>query len=233
MTTIEKLLVLQERDRRIRQLSKESEDIPARRSLIESRLKEHKEALQAAQEELKKKQSGAKQVELEIETLKQRILKLREQQNSIKSNEEYRAIEKEVANIQKQIRDQEDAEIVIMEDMEKSREGIREAEGRLKQEEAIVQTDVVALEQRLKNLQGEIAKLKTDRQALVHDVDASWLSRYERTFKHTGDYGLVPVENGSCGGCHMRLPPQVVQNAKKSLNMVFCGFCGRILYWRP
>ena len=36
MTTIDKLLVVQDRDRRIRQLSRESEDIPARRKLSEA-----------------------------------------------------------------------------------------------------------------------------------------------------------------------------------------------------
>ena len=54
MTTIEKLLIVQDRDRRIRQLSRESEDIPARRKLSEERLKEHKESLAAAQELVKK-----------------------------------------------------------------------------------------------------------------------------------------------------------------------------------
>jgi predicted nucleic acid-binding Zn-ribbon protein len=52
-------------------------------------------------------------------------------------------------------------------------------------------------------------------------------------FKHTGDFGLVPVDSGSCGGCHMKLPPQLVQDAKRGTAMISCSYCGRILYWRP
>lgn len=232
MTTIDKLLVVQDRDRRIRQLSKESEDIPARRKLSEERLKEHKESLHAAQELLKKNAAAIKGVELEIDTAKQRILKLREQQVSIKTNEQYRAMNSEVAGVEKQIREFEDREIVLMEETEGLRANAAHMEQRLKQEDVIVQSDRVQLEERLKAIQAEIERLKQERAGLAADVDPDWLTRYDRTFKHHPDFALVPVDQAACGGCHMKLPPQVVQNVKRNQAMVCCSFCGRILYWR-
>lgn len=232
MTTIDKLLVVQDRDRRIRQLSRESEDIPARRKLSEERLKEHKEALQAAQELVKKNAAAIKGVELEIDTAKQRILKLREQQVSIKTNEQYRAMNNEVAGVEKQIREFEDREIVLMEETEGLRANVAHMDQRLKQEDVIVQSDRVQLEERLQSIQAEIERLKQERANLVTDVDPDWLSRYDRTFKHHPDFALVPVDQAACGGCHMKLPPQVIQNVKRNQAMVCCSFCGRILYWR-
>ena len=232
MTTIEKLLIVQDRDRRIRQLSRESEDIPARRKLSEERLKEHKESLAAAQELVKKNAAAIKGVELEIDTCKQRILKLREQQVAIKTNEQYRAMNNEVAGGEKQIREFEDREMVLMEETEGLRANVTRMEQRLKQEDEIVNSDRVQLEDRLKALQSEIEKHKQDRVGLISDIDAEWLSRYDRTFKHHPDFALVPVDQAACGGCHMKLPPQVVQNVKRNQAMVCCSFCGRILYWR-
>ena len=232
MSTIEKLLVVQDRDRRIRQLTKESEDIPARRKLSEERLKEHKESLAAAQELLKKNAAAIKGVELDIDTAKQRILKLREQQATIKTNEQYRAINNEVAGVEKQIREFEDREIVLMEETEGLRANVAHMEQRLKQEDAVVSSDRGQLEDRLKAIQQEIDRLKGERGSLIQDVDVDWLSRYERTFKHHPDFAIVPVEQAACGGCHMKLPPQVVQNVKRNQAMVCCSFCGRILYWR-
>lgn len=232
MTTIEKLLVLQDRDRKIKQLTKESDDIPARRKLSETRLQEHKAALQAAHDDLKKNAAAIKGVELEIETLRQRILKLREQQVQIKTNEEYRAIEREVAGVEKQIRDFEDREMTLMEETEGLRANAGRMEQRLKQEDFVVQSDRDALEERLKGIQAEILRLKGERDGLCKDVDADWLARYERVFRHTGDFALVPIESASCGGCHMKLPPQVTQDVKKNLSLISCTFCGRILYWR-
>lgn len=233
LSMIEKLLVVQDRDRKLRQLAKESDDIPARKKLTDARLDEYRKAVQMGQDELKKNASSAKQIEIDIDTMKGRILKLREQQGQVKKNDEYKAIEHEVAMLQENIRKQEDGEIELMEQAETIRQRITQAEQKLKQEQAIVSTDESALDQRLKNIQSEIDQLKTERAGLVADVDPSWLSRYDRTFKHTGDFAIVPIESGACGGCHMKLPPQVVQNVKRNEGMVCCSFCSRILFWRP
>lgn len=232
LTTIEKLLVVQDRDRKLRQLSKEVEDIPARKKLIETRLQEHRKALQDAQEELKKNASAAKQLELDIESMQQKILKLRDQQGQIKTNEQYRALEHEIVVMNQNIRAQEDSEIALMEAAEGIRQRISQFDQKLKQEDAIVKTDASALDERIKNIQGEIDKLKIDRDGLTTDIETDWLARYDRTFKHTGDFAIVPVENGSCGGCHMKLQPQITQDVKKGKSMIVCSFCGRILCWR-
>jgi uncharacterized protein len=233
LNPIERLLVLQDRDRRLRQLTREVEDIPARKKLIESRLKEHREALHREQEEHKKKLSAAKQVDIDIESLKTRILKLREQQGQVKTNEQYRAIEHEVGSVQQQIKDLEDQEIVFMEEAETIKNRVTESEKALRQEDTIVKSDWAAQDDRVKDMQAEIEALKQERSALAAELDPDWLARYERVFKHTGDFGLVPVDSGSCGGCHMKLPPQLVQDAKRGTAMTSCGYCGRILYWRP
>lgn len=232
MTTIEKLLVLQDRDRRIKQLTRDTEEIPARKKLSEATLEQHKTALGSAQESLKHNSAAIKNVELEIETQRQRILKLRTQQNTVRTNEEYRAIEKEVAGVEKIIRDEEDKEIVLMEETEGLRANVALMEQRLKQEQKSVDADSQALEQRLSAIRSEIEQLQAERAALAKEIDPEWMSRYERIFKHTGDFALVPVESGSCGGCHMKIPPQLVQDAKRSELMTACSFCGRLLYWR-
>ena len=233
LSMIEKLLVLQDRDRKIRQLQKENEDIPARKKLIESRLQEYKQNVQASHDAVKKNASAAKQLELDIESHKQRILKFREQQGQIKTNEQYRALEEEIKTAHKQIREVEDREIVLMEESETLKAQAAQTEQRLKQEESVIQSDIGNMDQRIKNNQAEIAKLQEERKTLTTDIDPDWLGRYERVFKHTGDYALVPIENAGCGGCHMKIQPQLIQDVKRNQNMISCTFCGRVLYWRP
>jgi uncharacterized protein len=233
LTTIEKLLVLQDRDRKIRQLSQECEDIPARKKLIETRLHSHQEELKQTQDELKHNASAIKQIEIDVDTNKLRILKLRDQQGMIKSNEEYRALEREISSVQKQIIDAEDREITLMEAGEKVRARLAEQEKSLAEEQKIVARDSAALDERKGNLVADLEKIKADRAGMVGDIPEDWLQRYERVFQHTGDYALVAIENKFCGGCHMALPPQVTQDVKKGLSLISCGYCGRILYWQP
>lgn len=232
MTTIEKLLVLQDRDRRIKQLKRDIDEIPARKKLNESALNEHKAALAAAQESLKKNAAAIKAVELEIESHRQRILKIRTQQNAVRTNEEYRAFDREIALAEKAIRDEEDKEILLMEETEGLRANVALMEQKLKAEQKMVDADAQALDQRLAIIREEANRLSAERAELLKDIEPDWLSRYERVFKHTGDFAVVPLEKGSCGGCHMQLPPQVVQDAKRNATMTACSYCGRLLYWR-
>ncbi|MFH0953660.1 MAG: C4-type zinc ribbon domain-containing protein [Verrucomicrobiota bacterium] len=232
-STIERLLVIQDRDRRIAHLTREQEDIPARKKDVESRLTAHRESLKGAQEDLKKNAAGTKQIDVEIEARKQKIARFREQQYQIKSNEEYRALEHEISLVQKEIRDLEDHELELMEQMESLRQLIGGREKDLKQEEGRVVEDQGVLHVRLEKIQAEIHDLQVDRQALAADVDPTWLARYERIFKRTADYAIVRVENGVCGGCHMKLPPQIMHDAKRNLSLTECSFCSRILYWQP
>ncbi len=238
-TTIERLLIIQDRDRKIVQLTRETEDIPAHTREIESRLNAQRESMKASHDEVKKNAMAIKQVEVEIDTCKQRIAKLRTQQFQIKSNDEYRALEREIGGVQKEIRDLEDQELALMEQAESLRDMITEREKDLKQEEVRANQDEDVLKKRLSNIQAEIHDLQEDRAALAADIDPAWLSRYERIFKRTGDYALVRVEKASsgdyaaCGGCHMKLPPHLMHEAKKGQAMTQCSFCSRILYWQP
>ena len=232
-TTIERLLIIQDRDRAIARLTGESRDIPARKKQIETRLQTHQEFLHKTQEDLKKAQAGIKQVEVEVEIHRQKIARFREQQIQIRKNEEFRALEREISVVQKEIRAEEDHELEFMEQVEKNRALIVEREADLKKEDARVREDQQVFDRRLEEIRAEIGKLQTDRKALAEQVDAEWLSRYERIQAKTGDYALVPVEHGACGGCHMNLPPHLIHDARKGLTFVQCSYCSRLLYGRP
>ncbi len=233
-TILEQLLVLQERDQKLSKLNRELEDIPARQQDIEAKLDGHKEALRAVQEDQKKKAATMKEIEGEIEARKQKIGKFREQQFQIKSNVEYKALEHEIAVVQKEISGLEDREIELMEQMEEMKKVIASREQDLKEEQAKVNDEVVILRKRTEQIEAEMAALRSERQTLVVGIPADWLARYEKIFqRRQGDNAIARIEHGACGGCHMKLPPQVVHDTKKSLSIMHCSFCGRMLYLPP
>ena len=232
-TMMERLLVVQDRDRKIAQLRREQADIPERVRQVEVRLDAHRDVLKSAQEEQKKNAAAMKQIDVEIEAAKQKITRFREQQFQIKNNNEYRALEHEISVVEKEIRHLEDKEIEWMEKAEELKALIAGREKDLKLEEKRVIEDQAVLKKRLESIDGEIRGLSTDRAELVKDIDPSWLSRYERIFRKAGDYAVVAIENGACGGCHMKLPPHIAHETKRNLSLVECSYCSRILYWKP
>jgi len=87
------------------------------------------------------------------------------------------------------------------------------------------------LGEREKNLQNELAELTTNREDLAGAVDETARGRYERLFKSKGENVVVGVQHGVCGGCHMRLPPQLLVQCQAQQELVTCSNCGRILYY--
>ena len=77
---------------------------------------------------------------------------------------------------------------------------------------------------------GEIDSIRQKRTDAAGDVEATWLNTYERILKSKGNIALVPLENNVCGGCHMTLPYQLKQDAKRQEDIVSCNYCGRMLY---
>jgi len=230
VNVIEKLLVVQKHDCTIRELEKESHDVPKRKKDEQQRLKEHKEALAKAEEALKGKLAETKKFEIEGDARKEKISKLKTQQLEVKTNKEYSTIQSEIKTIQNSISSLEDEQLVVMEEVEKARSDVQQKKDALTEEEKAVLKDVGLLDQRLKAIAQELAKIKELRTTEAKEVDSKWLSQYERIFSRK-DKGLVQIEEGVCGGCHMALPPAVIHRAKRmDNNMVICDFCGRLLY---
>jgi predicted nucleic acid-binding Zn-ribbon protein len=228
--TIETLLTIQDHDLRIMKFEKELADIPRRKTAMDTLLDEHRQAVAHAKDEAKSRQAEIKKSELEIESAREKIRKFREQQMQLKSNKEFKAMEDEVAAVEKGIRKIEDATLDIMEKVDAAQRLVREREAALKTEEDGVKREIAAIEQRAQELKGELDRVRENRGKLAAGAEAGRLRHYERLFANKRDKVLVAVENGICGGCHMKLPPYVCHEARKHADVVVCDFCGRMLY---
>jgi len=226
---LEALLVLQEKDRKIAKLQREIRDIPARKADIEKQLEGAKTKLNQAREALKKVTADLKQLEIEAGTHNDKVTKYKQQQMEAKTNDQYRAFLQEIAAAEKHISALEDREIVLMDHIESAKKIVAEREAELKEEEGGVSEEKEMLDDRLKEVQEDLNALLADRGRITSTVSPSLLSKYDRLFKNKGDFAVVQVEKDHCSGCHMRLPPQVTNDALNPDKLVICNFCGRML----
>ncbi|MFC1498353.1 zinc ribbon domain-containing protein [Verrucomicrobiota bacterium] len=227
---VEKLLIVQEHDCRIRDFEKELKDIPARKEEELKRLEAHKVALAEAEEQLKQKHADVKKLELESEAKNERIVKLRQQQLELKTNKEFKAMETEIKGVEKENSSIEEQQLEMMDVVEKAKADVDSRKNDLASEEAEVQSDINVLDKRVSEVEVELNKLRELREFSIKGIDQDWMKRYERVFERK-DKALVPLENGICGGCHMKLPRYIAHDAKKQNGvMVQCELCGRLLY---
>lgn len=228
---IEKLLVVQDIDIRIREIETELKDIPQRKQQELTRLNEHKDALQAAQDGLKKAQSEVNQLELETGSRKDKINKLRQQQFDLKTNEQFKIMDMEIDAVKADISKIEDRELVLMGEVELAREFVKNRSEALKEEEAAVEADIKVFDERAADLEQEVVVCRQQRDEAAEGLNAEWLSHYTRVMEYRKDRALVLLESGVCGGCHMTLPPSLHHaTRRRNDEMVVCNYCGRLLY---
>lgn len=228
--TLAQLLELQDHDGQIIRFSKEVEDIPARKADIEEHVSAARAALDEANDKLKSETVAVKDLEGEVDSTKEMIARLQQQEREVKNNDEYRAIQKELFTLKQRIMKSEDEELKLMEAMEKTKALVAEREHELQDQQEHIREDIDGLDERMQELAARLETLKSERRELIEHVDPKWLARYERVLQHRGGAALVEVANGTCTGCNMALPPQTVQNIKHEDDIVMCDYCGRFLY---
>lgn len=228
---IEKLLVIQDRDKRLIQLEQQLVRIPAERMEIEERAKAATSRLEELKAKAKLTEAERKQLENDVGSKRTQIDKWRSQQVQTKKNEEYQALAHEVESAEKEIFKIEDKELDLMDRSEKLAAEIKAEQKVLDEVNAQAQRQKETIVKRESAMKEEIEKLKAERVTLAASVDESYLGRYERIMRHRQDVAIVPLQHGNCGGCHLQMPPQVVHQAKRSEELVTCEQCGRILYW--
>jgi predicted nucleic acid-binding Zn-ribbon protein len=229
--TIEKLLILQDRDRKINRVQQELAFIGPERETFRTKATSTQAQLETAKTRVKQIESDRKRLELDVEGKKTQIEKYANQQLLTRKNEEYRALTHEIDTCKADITQIEDQEIVLMEQAEQ----VQKEAARLTREadeiKKIAEGQIAQLGQREENLKKELGELQQGRAELAAVVDKSALDRYERLFKSKGDNVVVGVHHGVCGGCHMKLPAQILVTCQGQKEVVACSNCGRILYY--
>lgn len=228
---IEKLLVLQDRDRSILQLRDELARIEPQRQMLNSRAAGAQTNLDTAKNRAKQIESDRKKLELDVEAKKSQIEKYSLQQFQTKKNEEYRALAHEIELCKQAIVKLDDQQIELMEKAEAVQKDVQTANAALGEARKVTDGLVADLGKREENLKKELAGLESNRAELLAAVDPSTGSRYERLLKNKGATVVVGVQHGVCGGCHMKLPAQILVTCKAQSEIVTCINCGRILYY--
>src|SRR5580658_4118090 len=161
--TIEKLLVLQDRDRRIMRIREQLARVEPERQLFQSKAASAQAGLDAAKLKVKQAETDRKKLELEVESKKQQIERYALQQFQTKKNEEYRALAHEIETCKEAITQLEDQQLELMEKIEgfqkQQAAAAREADESRKIAESQLK-EIAAGEERLR---GELAGLESNR----------------------------------------------------------------------
>ena len=227
----QQLLLLHSRDRRLKTLKNDLEKLPGELEYMDKKIFEEKESIRLAMEEWKTLESKNNSLEKDILSHRDQIARQRNRQLEVKKNEEYQALEHEIANLESKIDELESEQIETLDKIDDARETADVAEKKIAQR-------VIELEKERedrvafgKQAEIDVQSLETQIVETREEVEPDFLSVYDRVSKIVSrpPY-MAPLEDQKCSGCHLRVSNDVVSSVLVEKKLTQCDQCGRIVY---
>jgi len=231
LPVIESLLILQDRDQKIRILRLELKNLPEERTSLDTRLAAGSNQLNSVKGRGRDIELEKKKLEMEAQAKRDSIAKFRMQQFQTRKNEEFQALTNEIKRFEADIEKIEDHEIELMEEAEKFKGLIADADKEYAQTKAHTERQIVEIATKIKAIEGQLIELEAERAKLAEGIDEDLLYQYNRLFINKGGLAVVALEHETCMGCHMKLTTQTAVRVKGNKEILNCEQCGRILYY--
>lgn len=231
---LEHLLRLQDRDLALDRLRHRREHLPAHAELMvikdeAGRLRQVIEELIARRDEAAGQQSG---LQAEVSAANRRIkeINIRLYGPTPVGPKDAQAMSEEVAHLEARRNGLEDHELEIMEILEPLEIELEQREGEAEALADRARAAMAELSGDQAEIDGQIAALQSEREALATTTDGDLLREYERLRPQSGGVGVARLTGASCGGCHLTLSAREVNQVRQSLDRIsHCEECGRIL----
>jgi predicted nucleic acid-binding Zn-ribbon protein len=223
---------LQKEDAEILRLKQEIASLPRRVAAIEEKLASARARKQQAEAALKADEALRRKLESQIQDLRQKISKYRDQMLEVKTNDQYRALTAEVEFAEKEIRACEDKILEAMVDAEDKEKQLKLAVAELQAETAEIEKEKAAARVRTEEDQALLAAAEKRRLELRAGIQPHILQHYERVAKLRGT-GLAEAIDHRCAACQVMIRPQVWNEIRTGEQVIFCDSCQRVLVYDP
>jgi uncharacterized protein len=188
-----------------------------------------KARIQAEKSGLENLQKERKNLEIEAGALENRIAKYLSQQNDVKSNEQFAALKQE---IEKSKEEKARLEEKILEGLFQEDEGKKQVQ-KLTQDlvnaEKRVAAEKQGIQQKIADCEKARQDKKMERAKQLADLPEDYADGYEKLRNNGKKIAVAEVrEDQTCSGCHMNIPPQILNEIRKNIAIQRCN-CGRYL----
>ena len=228
------LIDLQGVDTRIAALETEAARLPREIAAIHVTLQGMKQEVDAGKARLDAAKKDQRAREKDLEVVQAKRSKTEGRLYEVKTNKEYSAVLAEIEDIKQEKGRVEEEILVLMDSQERLVADIKDAESRFKIREAQGKQEEAAFQEKLREVESELALVRAERAELARQLPPVVLADYDKLLKARGGLALAQViKPNLCGGCRMTVTPQRLQELRAQSALLPCESCGRYLYWLP
>jgi len=225
------ILQLQEIDGEIYKLDSEKKKIPIELQRLETELARHRDIFQLESDKLEELKKERRSKERQLSIQQDKLEQYKSQRLSVRTNKEYTALESEIAELEESNSAIEDEILEFMISIDEATDEIGGAKKELDAQEDKFKKRRRKILSDLKELDKQTAQWDEKRGDFLDKIGPTLMRKYD-DWRERRRSSLVAVIYGqSCGGCHLTLPPQLINEVRKKREIYTCNSCGRILYW--
>lgn len=230
---IQPLLILQERDRVVDQIKGVLDQLPREKARLESKGETARENVRVAKVRLHELESQRKAIEADLATLEQQEQRFRNQQLEVKKNEEYQALEHEIAGVKEKAAALEEKELEILYAIDEARQALSDREAELSTVEKEIALDCAALDERGKVHETDLLAAEKEADLARAKVPPVSLTVYQDLRPRHKLPIVVMMQEKRCLGCHLKVAGETEGKVRSGRELATCEHCGRILYYEP
>ena len=222
---------VQQLDQQVAELTKLIDSLPKQIQTLQAQLDDfihtHEERKMRLTANLKER----KDLEGDIKATQDKITRHRDQLYQVKTNEQYKALLKEIEGEEGSIRKIEDRILEKMIESEEIQKLVADAAARRDGEKARVAAEIKKLEDERQREMSEREHLQAQRKEVASTLSESVLELYERIRTYRAGPAVAEVRNGLCTACNIQLRPQVYNEIRTGETVMVCENCSRIQYY--
>ncbi len=230
---LERVIALQKIDSAVHEAERRLADEPEQLKSLEARLEHATQTVATAKDALVKNHGARREIEKDVAVHQGRLSKFRDQAMAVKTNQEYHAIQHEIAFAQTEIKKLEDRILELMVDGDDLTAAVKRAEGALAAEQKAVEAGKKMLVAAHGQLNATVGRMRSERQSLVGSMNPRVLAVFDLVSNRRNGVAVAEAKDGICTICHVRLRPQVFNTVRRNDEIVQCDSCLRILFFVP
>lgn len=221
---------------RLQQVDTERDDKEARLAEIaatledDSALREARKSVKKAEERARKWQTKQRDLELEIESLSEKMSRSEKRLYSgkVQNPKELADLQAEISSLKRRRQRMEDTLLEAMISREEAEDALDAASEHLHDVEARRETEHEDLKAERAVLQERLETLEQRRRQVVSRIDARRLTTYERIRELKGGQAVAQIRGDACAACGVTVAPNMEWRLREG-EMIQCDTCRRIL----
>ncbi len=228
-----KLLAVQDIDIKLAKIAEQLALVPAKQAEANQLFEAESQAFEKARLHLKESEVAGKKLDNEIAVQQEKKRNFQSKTILIKSNDEYRAALLQIEMCEQVIKSLEDQQLDKMFEIDALKAEVANRQKEVEQAKKRAQGVKEEYQILKENCEKQYSLLKIERDKVAAEADPELLRRYNhlrsgRNINPT-QACLVPIMEGACGRCRMRMTAQICQDTTNG-KIVFCPSCAALIY---